>query len=525
MFFYGIMSNYYRVGHTSTNQAHNFNHDVGTSGQRPPSGVEQFAPGNRNPKLLVQRITELKNHSNLQDGINLFASFEGEHDVYTYNAVLSCHAQLKAAQKALEIFGEMPKRGIKPDQTTYNTLINACVKAGMTNKAFAIFNEMQGKRIKGNQITYSTLINACAQKGMAEEAFDVFEEMKDNGIEANLITYNTLINACVKAGMTNKAFAIFNEMQGKRIKGNQITYNTLIHACAKAGMAEEAFDVFEEMKDNGIEANLITYSTLINACAKAGMAKEAFDVFNKMPSKEIEVDLITYSALINACAQKGMAKEAFDVFEEMKDNGIEANLIIYSALINACAQCGMAKKALAIFKDMQDNRIEADQITYGTLINACAQDGGYITEGLSILNKVKELYGVDKSSFCQTLNIAYQLMLDLYLRTDNYKEAKALFIEYETEFWQSINHFEESEETKKITFDCHGLTPGVAALYIENYFAYFKTLEIITGKGLHSKKEAFLMKDGLKTYFKTRSDISFTDHPNNSGRITAVKSM
>ncbi len=169
-------------------------------------------------------------------------------------------------------------------------------------------------------------------------------------------------------------------------------------------------------------------------------------------------------------------------------------------------------EALAIFKEMQSKGVEANQITYSSLINACAQ-GRYVSEALSLLNKLKET--------AHDLDIPYQMMIDLYLNTGDYQNAKALFLEFDGRFWKSLFHFKEV--AKKTIFDCHYLAAGVAILLIEEYLDRDDMLEIITGRGLHSKKDSLPMKDVITIYFKRRPDIRFTDHPTNPGRITAVR--
>jgi pentatricopeptide repeat protein len=61
------------------------------------------------------------------------------------------------AAGALEVFGEMRSKGVKPDVITYS----ACEKGGLWERALEVFDEMRSKGVKPDTITYS----ACEKGG------------------------------------------------------------------------------------------------------------------------------------------------------------------------------------------------------------------------------------------------------------------------------------------------------------------------------------------------------------------------
>jgi pentatricopeptide repeat protein len=110
--------------------------------------------------------------------------------------------------------------------TTYNALISACSKGDNAEKALQLWVEMQRKGLEPDVITYSVsstpaqghrhgnLISACAKGDNAEKALQPWIEMQRKGSEPDVITFCALINACAK-GDYEKALLLLAKMRRK----------------------------------------------------------------------------------------------------------------------------------------------------------------------------------------------------------------------------------------------------------------------------------------------------------------------
>ena len=56
---------------------------------------------------------------------------EGMTDVVSFNTLIKAHLQLGNFVKARELFGEMKKESLQPNEVTYNELINAMAMKAM----------------------------------------------------------------------------------------------------------------------------------------------------------------------------------------------------------------------------------------------------------------------------------------------------------------------------------------------------------------------------------------------------------
>jgi hypothetical protein len=100
-------------------------------------------------------------------------------------------------------------KAFKLNFNTYNLLIN---KAQTYQQSFDLFQEMKRAGLTPNEISYSTLINKAETY---QQALDLFDEMKKAGLKLDEITYSTLIN---KAETYQQALDLFEEMKKAGLK-------------------------------------------------------------------------------------------------------------------------------------------------------------------------------------------------------------------------------------------------------------------------------------------------------------------
>jgi len=217
-----------------------------------------------------------------------------------YNILIN---KAQTYQQGFDLFEEMKKAGLTPNEISYDTLIN---KAQTYQQGFDLFEEMKKAGLTPNEISYSTLINKAQTY---QQGFDLFEEMKKAGLTPNEISYDTLIN---KAQTYQQGFDLFEEMKKAGLTPNEITYSILIN---KAETYQQGFDLFEEMKTAGLTPNEISYNTLIN---KAQTYQQGFDLFEEMKKAGLKPDFFTFNTLLRKATQHQQPLPVFlNLLDEM----------------------------------------------------------------------------------------------------------------------------------------------------------------------------------------------------------------
>ena len=134
---------------------------------------------NTQPECLKELIDQHKNKFN----------------VFHYSACISVYAIGNMPNEALDVFRQMRKANIQPNEKAYTSLINAFARGDMPNEALGVLRQMRDANIQPDEKSYTSLINAFARGDMPDEALGVFDQMVKAGIEPDEISYTSLINA------------------------------------------------------------------------------------------------------------------------------------------------------------------------------------------------------------------------------------------------------------------------------------------------------------------------------------------
>mmetsp|Transcript_1453 Transcript_1453/g.5522 ORF Transcript_1453/g.5522 Transcript_1453/m.5522 type:complete len:423 (-) Transcript_1453:1346-2614(-) len=131
-----------------------------------------------------------------------------------YNAMISCHAQVKDVKNAYRVHEEKLAKGFPPDLVAFNTLMSACARAGEPENAEAVFLELQERGLKPNLVTWNCLLDAYGRLGKIDDAYRIWTEMKWANVIPDKVTETTLAEAFV----SSPAFAtsILQEVQRMR---------------------------------------------------------------------------------------------------------------------------------------------------------------------------------------------------------------------------------------------------------------------------------------------------------------------
>jgi pentatricopeptide repeat protein len=152
---------------------------------------------------------------------------------------------------------------------THQKAISACEKGLNPSKALEIFDEMKREGVRPTVVTFSALISACEKGQQWKLALQVLEEMKST-FGPNVIAYSAAISALSKGQQWEKAWELFCEIEQSGEKLSVVTYNATMTALEKGLQWERALDLFDEMKYKNMAVTVVSYGSAISACEKTG---------------------------------------------------------------------------------------------------------------------------------------------------------------------------------------------------------------------------------------------------------------
>lgn len=371
----------------------------------------------------------------MDDAFKLFSMMHKFRNVVSWTAMIGGYMQNNRPEQAANLFCQMKKDGIRPNDFTYSTilaahpsispfqvhaevikteyqssptvgtaLLDAYVKTGNTDKAAKVFEEIDEKDI----IAWSAMSSGYAQKGDIQGAVRVFRQLVKNGVRPNEFTFSSVINACVTSMASVEQGKQFHCSVIKSGHSNALCVSSaLVTMYAKRGNIESANEIFKRQP----ERDLVSWNSMISGYAQHGYGTKAVKIFEEMRKRNLDMDNITFIGVISACTHAGLLNEGEKYFDMMvNDFHISPKMEIYSCMVDLYSRAGMLDKAMALINKMP---FPAGAIVWRTLLAASRVHRNVELGKLAAENLIS-LQPQDSA--------AYVLLSNLYAATGDWQE-------------------------------------------------------------------------------------------------------
>ncbi|XP_021749589.1 putative pentatricopeptide repeat-containing protein At5g37570 [Chenopodium quinoa] len=331
-------------------------------------------------------------------------------DNYTYPFLLNSCAALCDLNHGCEVHGRVVKSGFCSIVEVFNALIDMYGKCGKLGCARKVFDEMPQRDV----VSYNAILGAYARIGdEMGDAQMIFDEMPVR----NLISWNAMVVGYVNNGDLDSARATFDLM----IEKNVVTWTTMLVGYTKSKMMDMAKILFEAMP----EKTLVCWTAMISGYAQNGQPNDALTYFRRMQGVHVKPDAFAMTSVISALAQLGRPDLANWIMILVNQEGIERNVKVltslvdmhakcgnieeacrlfeeipqpdvypYSALITGLASHGHGIRALEVFQKMLMAKVEPDYITFVGVLNACSHTG-LVDDGLAYWESMINDYKIE----------------------------------------------------------------------------------------------------------------------------------
>ncbi|XP_010532104.1 PREDICTED: pentatricopeptide repeat-containing protein At1g80550, mitochondrial [Tarenaya hassleriana] len=236
-----------------------------------------------------------------------------------YNMILRGWSKMGWWGKCREFWEKMDNDGVAKDLFSYSIYMDIVCRSRKPWKAVNLYKEIKRKGIKLDAVVYNTVIRAIGLSQGVDFGIRVFHEMRELGCEPSVATYNTVIKLLCENGRMKDAYGMLNEMPKRGCSPNSITYNCFFRCMEKP---REILYLFDRMIGSGIRPKMDTYVMLLRKFERWGFLRPALYVWKKMKELGDTPDSDAYNALIDALIQKGMLDMAKDYEEEMMAKGL-----------------------------------------------------------------------------------------------------------------------------------------------------------------------------------------------------------
>ncbi|KAG5248022.1 pentatricopeptide repeat-containing protein [Salix suchowensis] len=348
----------------------------------------------------------------MDSAFNIFSVMGDEvRNVVSWTAMISGYLQNGMAEQAVNLFCQMSREGVRPNDFTYSTILTA--QAGVSPF------DMHAQAIKRNYVKSpsvgTALLDAYVKRGNEKDIvawsamISGYAQIGDTeGVKPNEYTFSGVINACaaptagVEQGKQLHAWSIKS-----RFNNALCVSSALLTMYSKRGDIESAFEVFKRQR----ERDLVSWNSIISGYAQHGYGRKALEVFEEMQRQNLEMDGVTFIGVISACTHTGLTNDGQRYFDIMvNDHHIEPRMEHYSCMVDLYGRAGMLVKAMEIINEMP---FPASANVWRTLLAA------------SCVHRNLELgkLAADKLISLQPQNPAsYVLLTNMYASVGDWKE-------------------------------------------------------------------------------------------------------
>lgn len=411
----------------------------------------------------------------LEDAHAVFDSMH-QHDVASWNAIMSAYMHHRCYPEALELFANMQQEGFVPDKITVKVALRTCaglaaLTEGRTIHHFAAGNGMEleidvgtalvhmyGKcgalkearvlfdsMLERNEYTWTAMIIASFKQGHDQDALELYKQMLQDGLLPNKIILTTVLEACTnlpdlaQGEMIHKyidqsAFACDVElasgliaMYGKckalhiacsvfeNIRPQMAaSYNAMIAVYLTQEHHKKALELFQRMLEDGMKPDAVTYSYVAQSCACIAALEDGRVIHSCIVKDGFDANVMVETALINMYGKCGETAAARLIFDQMKQRSV----ITWNALIVACAHHGQSLESIQLFKKMQQEGFYPSKATFSSVLPACAH--------LRAVEEGKMIHACIVKSGLETDAVMGSSLINMYGKCGALKDARSV---------------------------------------------------------------------------------------------------
>ncbi|CAG7871589.1 unnamed protein product [Brassica rapa] len=256
---------------------------------------------------------------------------------YLQASVVDMYVKCRLLDNAREMF----ETSVDKNVVMWTTLVSGFAKCERAVEAFDLFRQMLRESVLPNQCTLAAVLVSCSSLGSQRHGRSVHGYMIRNEIEMDAVNFTSFIDMYARCGNIQMARKVFDTMPER----NVISWSSMINAFGingssgfHSGNIKEGRKQFASMtSDYGIAPEEEHYACMVDLLGRAGEVGEAKSFIDNMPVKPMAS---AWGALLNACRIHKNVDLAEEIAEKLLAMGSNESSV-YVLLSNIYADAGM----------------------------------------------------------------------------------------------------------------------------------------------------------------------------------------
>ncbi|KAK4795412.1 hypothetical protein SAY86_013406 [Trapa natans] len=279
-------------------------------------------------------------------------------DAYINNNLMTGYYKFGRLFDARKVFDGMHDRNV----VSWTAMINGYIWFGLEDRALTLFLESLRRGVRGNCKTYVCVLNICSKGSDFELGRQIHASVIKNDLR-NLIVDSALVHLYAKCGELESSLCLFDQM----IDRDVVSWTTVISACAQHGQETQALLMFLEMLRDGLLPNEYTVCSILNVCGELKALRFGRQLHSLIVKKMVKYDVFVGTSLIDMYAKCGEIIDSRNFFARMRNR----NTVTWTSLIAGYARKGLGEEAITLFREMKKKNIFANNMTIVSILLAC----------------------------------------------------------------------------------------------------------------------------------------------------------
>lgn len=303
-------------------------------------------------------------------------------DVVPWSFMIARYSQSDRCREALDMFLQMRKALVSPNQFTLASVLQACATMEGIELGTQVHCHMIKVALDLNVFALNALMDVYAKCEKMESSMDLFVQSRNK----NEVSWNTMIVGYVQLGDTEKAFLLFLNMLEEHIQATEVTYSSLLRAASCLAALEAGIQIHSMTIKTMHAGNDAVSNALIDMYGKCGRIRDARSVFDSMSER----DVVSWNSMISAYSMHGLGAEALKIFEAMRETNNIPNPLTFVAVLSACSNIGSLDQGQSYFSSMQkDYGIEPCMEHYTCMVSLLGRLG-HIDKAVKIIGEITQ---------------------------------------------------------------------------------------------------------------------------------------
>ncbi|XP_061990646.1 putative pentatricopeptide repeat-containing protein At2g01510 [Rosa rugosa] len=313
------------------------------------------------------------------------------------NSLVDMYGKCGRFTEARRIFASLADKSTVP----WTALISAYVQKGFHEEGLELYNEMCRGNVSPDQATFASILRASSNLASLSLGKQLHSSVIILGFICNVFPASALLDMYAKCGSMKDALQIFQEMP----KRNIVCWNALISAYAQNGDGKGTLRSFEWMVQSGFAPDSVSFLSILTACSHCGLVEQGLYYFNSlMHNSNIVPKREHYASMVDVLCRSGRFDEGEKLMARMP---FEPDEIMWSSVLNSCRihkNQELAERAANRLFNMVELR---DAAAYVNMSNIYAEIGEW--ESLREVKKAMRERGVRKVTAYSWVEIKHKI--------------------------------------------------------------------------------------------------------------------